>query len=153
MKKLIIPIIFLLCLGLVSAESTCIYFFYGDGCPNCEFIEPTINQLEEEYSLEVHRFEIYGNEENRKLLGNYFNNFEVSGPKGVPAVFISNEYLIGSKEINDNLENLIKNDISFKCPELIQIEKLSFFEYAGVFIIRLFLYPIDFGAVLFNLIL
>jgi len=102
------------------ANTTCIYFFYGDGCPHCARVELLINQLELKYpNLEIHRFEIYNNRSNALILNNYFDAYNISeGERGVPAIFISNKYLIGDKPILDNLENEIINNPTAACPSL-----------------------------------
>jgi len=117
--------IFLINIIPVHAEqTTCIYFFYGDGCPHCARVEPMINQLELEYqNLEVHKFEIYNNRSNALILNDYFDIYNISDKdRGIPAVFISNKYLIGDKPILENLENEIKNNPEVECPEIEEIQ-------------------------------
>ena len=63
---------------LVSAQnSTCVYFFHGEGCQHCAKVEPIINKLEvqSEFPVEVHKFEIYNNRSNMLLLTQYFEAY------------------------------------------------------------------------------
>jgi cytochrome c biogenesis protein CcdA/glutaredoxin len=102
-------------------NTTCIYFFYGDGCPHCARVEPFIEQLELKYpNLEIHRFEIYNNRSNALILNNYFDAYNIpERERGVPAVFIANSYLIGDKPILNKLEEKIKNlSEGSECPIL-----------------------------------
>jgi len=113
-------LIILLNLAFADAEKlTCIYFFSGDGCPHCTRVEPYISQLESEYSkLEVHRFEIYNNRSNVLILNDYFNAYNIPDKqRGIPAIFISDKYLIGDKPILENLEAEIKNNYLAECPK------------------------------------
>lgn len=98
--------------------TACVYFFYGDGCPHCAKVEPYIAQLESKYpNLEVHRFEIYNNRSNALMLNDYFNAYNVpDNERGVPAVFISNKYIVGDRPILENIENEIKNNPNAPCP-------------------------------------
>ncbi|MEM3467680.1 MAG: cytochrome c biogenesis CcdA family protein [archaeon] len=103
--------------------NTCIYFFYGDGCPHCARVEPFINQLESKYQLEIHRFEIYNNRTNMILLNNFFDAYNISNKeRGIPTIFISNKYLIGDKPILENLENEIIINAGKGCPKLEEIQ-------------------------------
>lgn len=98
--------------------STCIYYFYGDGCPQCEKVSPFLDQLSSKYpNLEIKRFEIYKNRDNALLLTQYFEGFGVSiADRGIPAVFISKSYLIGEKPILGSLENKIIGSPGASCP-------------------------------------
>jgi len=120
MKKsvLLIPLIILLFFTLTYAENkTCIYFFYGDGCPHCEKVEPYINELANRTDMEVQKFEIYYNQDNSYLLDTFFTVHEVSeDEKGIPAVFIGNDYLIGDVNIQNSLEKAISKNAGAACP-------------------------------------
>jgi len=138
MKKTFLFLFLILCLAIISnigyaqelctieqpcdeqTNTTCIYLFYGNGCPHCARVEPFINQLELKYqNLEIHIFEIYNNRSNALLLNNYFDAYNISEKeRGIPAIFIANKYLIGDKPILENLENEIKNNEGAACPKL-----------------------------------
>jgi cytochrome c biogenesis protein CcdA len=102
-----------------AQEASCIYFFYGDGCPHCSRVEPFIGQLEST-GIEVHRFEIYNNRSNLLLLNQYFEAYGVPEPRGIPAVFIAGKYLVGDTPILENLESEIENNPDSGCPVLEQ---------------------------------
>ena len=131
-----------------SQDKTCIYFFYGQGCPHCAKVEPYLSEMEKKYDLEVYRFEIYNNRSNLVLLQKYFDAYDVpQSQRGVPVVFISDNYFVGDRPILDNLESKIKSfDKGCSCPSLttktgmgitgevsaIEPEKISFLVVTGV---------------------
>jgi cytochrome c biogenesis protein CcdA len=80
----------------LNVDGVRVYYFYGEGCPVCAGVKPFIDAAEG-CGLSVERFEVYGNRSNMLLLQDYFDKFNV--PKcrrGVPAVFTSDSYLVGS---------------------------------------------------------
>ena len=89
--------------SIVSAQNTtCIYFFYGDGCQHCARVEPQINKIavQSEFPVEVYKFEIYNNRSNMILLNQYFDAFNIQdAQRGIPVVLIGNNYLIGDSPI------------------------------------------------------
>ncbi len=115
-------VIFLISIDIVYAEqSTCVYFFYGDGCQYCARVEPSINNLEiqSQYAVEIHKFEIYNNRSNMVLLNQFFDKYCIQNEdRRIPAVFIGNLYLIGDKPILENLESTLKNNLGSDCPKL-----------------------------------
>jgi cytochrome c biogenesis protein CcdA/glutaredoxin len=102
---------FLLNMAVSYAQSTCIYFFYGDGCPHCAKASSYIETLEGKYNLEVHRMNIG---EEIELINGLYSAYNVkSGDQGrVPILFISNDYILGDSSIISKLESKIK-----KCGE------------------------------------
>ncbi len=105
-------------------EKTCVYFFYGNGCPHCARVEPLINQLTQRADVEVKQFEIYYDRDNVNLLQQYFNDYNVpENQRGIPVVFIGNTYLSGDTPILDELEKTIKNEKGAVCPVLGQDNK------------------------------
>ncbi len=118
-------VVLLISLNVVYAQQpTCVYFFYGDGCPHCARVESFINQLESKYlGLEIHKFEIYNNRSNALILNDYFDAYNIPDKqKGIPAVFISNKYLIGDKPILENLEKEVLNNPEAECPTFGKIQ-------------------------------
>jgi len=109
-----------LCTSAYAADQTCVYFFYGNGCPHCARVEPLIHQLESKYAdLNIQRFEIYDNRSNIIILNDYFSSYNIGErDRGIPAVFIGNKYLIGDTPIIENLENEIKENPRAECPRL-----------------------------------
>jgi len=119
---IIFLITFIISLTLVNAQnSTCIYFFQGDGCQHCAKIEPLIDKLNTQYDfpVEVHKFEIYNNRSNMVLLSQYFDVYGIqNSERGIPVVLIGNNYLIGDSPIENNLDKLIKENLGVSCPSL-----------------------------------
>jgi len=120
-----IVILFLFTVPFVfSQNSSCIYFFYGDGCSHCAKVEPIIRNLESQsdYPVNVRYLEIYNNRSNLVLLNNYFDAYDTpQDERGIPAVFISNKYLIGDQPIIAQIESLAKSEDAKTCPSLEQI--------------------------------
>jgi len=84
------------------------YYFYGQGCPHCKRVEPFINQIEQGHSLIVHKYEIYQQRNNVALLNQYFDMYAVpTDQRGIPAVFVSNSYLVGDAPILSRFEEVI----------------------------------------------
>jgi len=106
-----------------TSNSTCIYFFYGTGCPHCSQVEPFLNELETKYpNVEIQKFEIYDNRPNLVLLNNYFYAYGVpENQRGVPTIFIGNKFLTGDKPIFENLENEILANPNLACPDIKKI--------------------------------
>ena len=123
-SKIIIlfSILFIFALNLAGAqESTCVYFFYGDGCQHCAKVESQINNLavQSELPVQVYKFEIYNNRSNIVLLSQYFDAHSIpTSERGVPVVLIGNNYLIGDKPIIENLNSLIEQNKGAECPSL-----------------------------------
>jgi cytochrome c biogenesis protein CcdA len=119
-----------------STGRTCLYFFYGNGCPNCAEVEPYIEELEQKYPrLVIYRFEIYENRSNLDLLNNLFEKYNVpQDQRKIPAIFIHKEYVMGNEQIREELEDIIKSlyDVGCECPSLEdgsegEIAPISFF--------------------------
>jgi len=89
-----------------------VYFFYSPYCNASQAIWPEIERLEGKYNNSV-VFRKYS-VTNSGDLGEY-NKFAIEynlSNRVVPIVYFKNETLIGRFEINDSLENLIKETIS-----------------------------------------
>jgi thiol-disulfide isomerase/thioredoxin len=72
-----------------------IYFFYGDGCPHCADEEEFFEGLLERYpNVTIHEFEVWKNEENRKLL-NDIGSALGAKISGVPFTIVGNKYFSG----------------------------------------------------------
>lgn len=83
------------------------FYFYGDGCSNCEKIKPLIAALETKYpDLRLTRFEVYNNASNAQRFSEMSRQYGVANPK-IPLIFIGNTFLIGSVEINNRFESEI----------------------------------------------
>ena len=104
----------------LAQESSCIYFFYGHGCPHCGKVVPYIEKIQEEdSSVEVKIFEVYNERENSVLLQDYFEAYDVpQNQRGVPVVFIGDSFLVGDTPILKNLEDKIEEFRGYGCPKL-----------------------------------
>ena len=113
MKKIILAlfVLFLLFLSqgaVLAQEQIEVNFFYGEGCPNCAQIKPVVENIAEKYpGVKFNIYEIYFNSDNNKLFHQYTEMHEIPfDQRGVPTVFIGDEYYVGGQIIN-NLENKI----------------------------------------------
>lgn len=126
-KIFLLILITILLANFIYAEEnkTCIYFFYGNGCPHCAKVEPLIKELEKRPDIEVQEFEIYNNTDNSHLLSTFFTVLKISDEeKGIPAVFISKTYLTGDVNILNRLEKMINEYKGAECPTPESIEQL-----------------------------
>ena len=112
---LLISIILLLSTSSVFAQANevvelNIYFFWGEGCPHCAEEEPFLETLEEKYpSVTVVDYEVWYNEENQKILGEFGKALDFD-PSGVPVTIIGDQVWIGfSEEYKAQMENTIQN--------------------------------------------
>lgn len=114
MNKIAIYIILtILSISTVSAI-TCVYEFYGEGCPHCEEVEPFLKDLESQ-GMEIHYYETWKNKNNANLLQDYFSKYNVpSNKRGVPIVFVGPNYYVGENEIKFGLEKELER--SYSCP-------------------------------------
>jgi len=72
-----------------------IYFFWGEGCPHCEYEKQFLEKLERKYpEVKVYDFEVWNNSENRKLLMEAGKKLNVN-VSGVPFTVIGEHYFIG----------------------------------------------------------
>jgi len=101
-----------------AQQTTCIYFFYGSGCPHCAKADSYIQDLEKKYDLEVYRMNI---NEKIELLSGLYENYSVSNSERglVPILFIGDDYILGDVPIIENLESKIKtcSEKGCECPK------------------------------------
>ncbi|HOX34934.1 MAG TPA: cytochrome c biogenesis protein CcdA [Methanoregulaceae archaeon] len=87
--------------------TTCIYYFYGDGCPHCARIRPVIDALAEKYpEVELRAYEIYFNTTNRAMLNDFRQRYNVTKAV-IPTLFVGDQALIGETAIRTGLEERI----------------------------------------------
>lgn len=123
--KLLLLLLSLAGLVLVAAKSanaqqtTCVNYFYGQGCPHCAQVEPLISELSDLNEVTLKKYEIYNNRENSLLLDSHFEKYSVPVPKrGIPIVFVGDKYLVGDKPILNNLKNVIDSNRGAACPSI-----------------------------------
>ncbi|MBR2603650.1 MAG: hypothetical protein IKE10_01305 [Bacilli bacterium] len=114
MKKIIKFLVFAILLFIpvfVHAKTVDIYLFYGDGCPHCaaeeKFLESYLKSNED---VVVHRYEVWYNEENIKLLKDVGDLLGVT-PNGVPYTVIGDDVVSGFMS-NDTTGEQIRSYIN-----------------------------------------
>jgi cytochrome c biogenesis protein CcdA/glutaredoxin len=119
MRKLFLLTLILLLPVLVTAQNkTCIYYFYGAGCPHCANVKPFLDTLEAKYpTVEIHKFEIYHNKTNFELFDKSCSGYQVE-KKGIPFVAIEGKYFMGDQPIINNLEQEVLKRLptGSECP-------------------------------------
>ncbi len=93
-------------------EDVRIYYFWGDGCPICAQQKPFMDKLEEEYEVDILKFEVYNDRLNQRLFQNVAAEYEVQA-SGVPMTFIGEESWVG---FNDRIESQIESKVE-ECLE------------------------------------
>ena len=93
---LIIPFILLSPLNVYGKENdVTLYFFHGDGCPHCaaeeEFLEKHQKELKD---VKIVKYEVWSNEDNRKLLKNIGTKFNIE-VSSIPFNVIGNTIIKG----------------------------------------------------------
>jgi cytochrome c biogenesis protein CcdA len=125
-RALFLLLLLLLNISFAAAqEPSCIYFFYGDGCQHCARVEPVINNLEiqSQFPVNIHRFEIYNDRSNLVLLNKYFDAYGVNDDeRGIPAVFLKDKYYIGDTPIMTDLYDDLSKQASPECPSLESVD-------------------------------
>lgn len=118
MKKYFILLSLLLMLSISFAQVLEIHYFYGETCPHCSKVKPILDELETKYDgqIEINRYEVYQNSDNRELFNKFLAEKEIER-SGVPALFVADEFLVGSKQIPDNLEAIIIENIGMEETE------------------------------------
>ncbi len=77
-----------------EASEKRLLFFYGDECPHCHSLMPTVAQVEKELGVKFERFEVWHNSENAEILKGYDRGF----CGGVPFLYntASNDWICGN---------------------------------------------------------
>jgi glutaredoxin/cytochrome c biogenesis protein CcdA len=101
MKKLIRLLIITLILFIPpfkGVKALDIYLFYGDGCPHCADEEKLLDSyLKSSDDVIVHRYEVWNNEENAKLVKEVADIMEVKF-RGVPYTVIGDKVVSGYQD-------------------------------------------------------
>lgn len=115
---LLIFSLFFLCFAN-PRDSLNVYLFYGDGCPHCKKEEKFLQLYEEKYvDLNIHRFEVYYNEENMRLFGRIAEDMGAD-VSGIPFLIIGDEYIVGFDETLTpaRIQNKIEECLARECPD------------------------------------
>lgn len=107
--------------GLTDDPDTInIYFFWGNGCPHCAKEEVYLTNLEETNpKIDVYRFEVWKNADNRELMKQIGEAFSLD-LTGVPATFVGNQYLTGYQSdatTGDAISKAVDKCLSEACPD------------------------------------
>ncbi len=107
-----------------AAPSGCLYYFYGKDCPDCPDTNAYIDQMAKRYpGLNIQQFEVYYHKENHQMLQDYFTVYGVpERSQGLPAIFTSKGYFVGSNSLRSLLEQHIRDNPVSACPVLEQNE-------------------------------
>ena len=107
-----------------SQEEAVLYFFYGDGCPNCAKEKIFLEDIQIKYpQVKIERYEVFGNRNNAELLSELFEICGESGQIRVPATFMGDNVVIGylDKETTGvRIENILKECLENKCQNTIE---------------------------------
>lgn len=111
-KKIVFSLIFcFLFLPNVNAEEKVkLYLFYNYDCPHCADEKIYLNSLEEEYdNLEIIKYEVKKDEENKELLSNFLKKqgWDINA---VPITIIGTNYFVG---YNDDIGTKIRCAINY----------------------------------------
>jgi len=135
MKKTILYLLLLiLVISFVSAQTDHtvegheevidIVYFYGTGCPHCAKLEIFLEDIEEQYEVNIVSYEVYGNESNRelaiKMAEEYGDSF-----RGVPITFIGDSVFVGfSDSIGEEIEAKIISCVDKCCDSPLETIKI-----------------------------
>lgn len=102
------------------SNSTCAYFFYGEGCPHCGEVEIFLQDFQSGHSdCNITWFEVYKSKANIVLLNSYFDMHNITPEKrGVPAIVLLDRVLSGDKEIMGGLEAAMSSSNNSACPSV-----------------------------------
>lgn len=115
MKKFLFLILLLILIPLkVNATNNInIYYFHGDGCPNCAHMDTYLDNLKDEYkNITIKEYEVWYNNENQTLMNNVKKAITDKNISGIPFVAIGNKYTVGYSESITSRINTIVNDYS-----------------------------------------
>lgn len=107
LKKVFISFIFIFvtffCFNFkVEAKEVNVYMFYGKTCPHCEEALEYLNSIKEKYDLNIIKYEVWYNSDNRALMDDIAKSLDVN-PTGVPFVIIDNTPIFGySKDVTNS---------------------------------------------------
>lgn len=109
--------------------------FYGQGCPHCAKEEAFLKTLAEEMPIKVEEFEVYSNQENRKLFEELSDAYGTS-IQGVPTLFIGDKVIIGfsdaiGRQIKQEVELCIKEGCNNPLEKLNDTKKINATQIIG----------------------
>lgn len=114
---------------IMATEKVRVVYFYANDCPNCAKIKPFLNGVKEKYKDKIDFFEhdVKEKEEYRQLFFKFIEVYNLPGSSAkVPLIFIDNDYLLGVKDIEANLEAKINEKLAKK--EALDLDCRKFLE-------------------------
>lgn len=100
-----------------DGEGLSVYFFTGKGCPHCAIVVPFIAEMEQKYPIHLNKFDIYTNRSCLPLFDEYSSRYGITlGERGIPAVFVSDTYLVGDGPILNGFEDAVKKSLNESSP-------------------------------------
>ncbi len=99
-------------------ETDCLVYFYGTDCAECAKVSNYLQQLKTRHpKLQVQEYEVYYNRENNHMLEKYFDSYNLPlDSRGLPVLFLSGSYFIGSSAALQLLEGRILDNSNEACP-------------------------------------
>lgn len=96
-----------------------IYFFWGDGCPHCATAKPILQEIADENPQVVLKsFEIYYNEENRKIFMDMAAAYGFE-PRVVPTIMLADRFWEGFyDQVEIEIRAAIKSCMTGNCTDL-----------------------------------
>jgi len=89
-------------------EPVDIVYFYGTGCPHCAKLESFLDEIKDDYNLNILEYEVYSNQTNRDLATHFALEYGESF-RGVPMTFIGDKSFIGfSNNVGEQIEAKIQ---------------------------------------------
>jgi len=111
-------LLFLLLIGVASAQNIEIIEYYGTGCPHCarmeQIIDESVSTTYSDYDIHVVKKEVYFDDVNRQELLKLFIRFGMDPSVRVPIIFVDNRSLIvgetSPERFEEIMDELLQND-------------------------------------------
>ena len=120
-KQIIILLILMVSFIPVSfAENEVnLYLFYGMGCSHCARAIEFLDDLSGKYpELNIKKYEIYFNDENREIFMKFCSEVDKS-VQGVPTIFIDDKTFVGfNNDIAEQIEKQLKRCLTEGCGDM-----------------------------------
>lgn len=110
-------------------EKIRVIYFYANDCQNCAKVKPFVETIKEKYKdkIDFLEYNVKEKEECRQLFYQFIETYNLPSDNAkIPLIFVGNDYLIGVKDIEANLEAKInekifkKEDLKFDCHKFLE---------------------------------
>lgn len=110
MKKVFLLLLFLLFpINVFATNEVNVYFFHADGCHNCDTMDTCLNEIKNEYPINIIKYQVRGNEENTNIMNKVKTTLSNKNLSGVPFIALGNKYVYGGSEYKCNdLRDLVE---------------------------------------------